>query len=153
MLPAIYYGEHKFRFFSSSFWQLRKRWDVLLMAFAEEFGNEPEVGLVTKTMSQVDAEDIIDQVHHWVGHRIDDQVAIVEGALPWWEYVMMMMMRACQAFALPTAGEGYGCPPIQALACGLPVIVTDCMGPGEVLRTDDGRAMPGVQQLSPERLS
>lgn len=56
-------------------------------------------------------------------------------------------MRACQAFVLPTAGEGWGCPPVQALACGLPVIVTDCMGPGETLKDDTGTPFPGVRFL------
>ena len=54
------------------------------------------------------------------------------------------MMRSCHAFVLPTGGEGWGCPPTQALACGLPVIVTDCQGPGEVMRDDDGKPFPGV---------
>jgi glycosyltransferase involved in cell wall biosynthesis len=141
-LSAIYHGEHKFRFFASSFWQLRKRWDLLLIAFAEEFGGEKDVGLIVKTMTQQDPDEVTTQIHGWVGHRVDDQVAIVEGSYPWWDYVMMM--RSCQAFVLPTSGEGYGCPPLQALACGLPVIVTDCMGPGETLRYDDGREFPGV---------
>jgi len=141
-LPAIYHGDHKFRFFSSSFWQLRKRWDLLLIAFAEEFCNEKEVGLIIKTMSQQEPDEISDQIHSWIGHRCDDQVAIVEGAYPWWEYVMVM--RSAHAFVLPTGGEGYGCPPLQALACGLPVIVTDCQGPGETLRVDSGEPFPGV---------
>jgi len=55
-----------------------------------------------------------------------------------------MIMRGCHAFVLPTSGEGYGCPPLQALACGLPVVITDCMGPGEVLRDNKGEPYPGV---------
>lgn len=147
-LPAVYHGPHTFRFFSSGFWQLRKRWDLLLIAFAEEFGEEKDVGLVIKTMSQESADTVVDQIHSWVGHRVDDQVAVIEGAYPWWEYVMMM--RACQAFVLPTSGEGFGCPPVQALAAGLPVIVTDCQGPGEVLRDGDGRPFEGVRFLPAE---
>jgi hypothetical protein len=149
LLPAVYHGDQKFRFFASGWWQLRKRWDLLLLAFAEEFSNEKDVGLVIKTMFDPDLKEMFDQVHQWVGHRVDDQVAIVEGALPWWEYAMMM--RACHAFVLPTSGEGYGCPPLQALACGLPVIVTDCMGPGETLRDDDGVTFPGVYFLPCEK--
>ena len=144
--PAIYHGDHKFRFFCSAFWQLRKRWDLLITAFGEEFGDEKEVGLICKCISEQPMEEIADQIHSWVGHRLDDQLAIVEGAYPWWEYVSIM--RTCQAFVLPTSGEGWGCPPVQALACGLPVIVTDCMGPGEVLRDDAGIPFPGVRFLS-----
>ena len=148
-VPAVYHGEHKFRFITSSFWQLRKRFDILIIAFAEEFAGEKDVGLIIKTLTMQPMEEILGQVSTWVGHRLDDQLAIVEGAFPWWEYVMMM--RSAHAFVLPTAGEGYGCPPVQALACGLPVIVSDCMGPGEVLRDDGGQPFPGVKFLPCEK--
>lgn len=144
-LPAIYHGDHKFRFFSLSWWQLRKRWDLLSIAFAEEFGLEKDVGLLMKTMTAQPEGEAIDQIHQWVGHRVDDQLALIEGAFPWWEIVMML--RSAHAFVLPTGGEGWGCPPVQALACGLPVIVTDCQGPGEVLRQDGGDPFPGVYFL------
>lgn len=143
LLPAVYHGPHTFRFICSAWWQLRKRWDLLLMAFAEEFGKEKNVALICKTMSEQPIEELGRQIHGWVGHGIDDQVAIVEGAFPWWEYAMMM--RSAHAFVLPTAGEGWGCPPVQALACGLPVIVTDAQGPGEVLRDGEGQPLPGVR--------
>ena len=141
-LPAVYHGEHKFLFFALSWWQLRKRWDLLSIAFAEEFGGEIDVGLLMKTMTAQPEGEAIDQIQQWVGHRIDDQVALIEGAFPWWEVVMML--RSAHAFVMPTSGEGWGCPPVQALACGLPVIVTDCQGPGEVLRGSDGKPLPGV---------
>jgi len=141
-LPAIYHGEHKFRFISVSWWQQRKRWDLLTRAFEEEFGSDKEVGIIYKTMSDLPEGSAVDQIQQWVGKRLDDQLALVEGAFPWWELVMML--RSSHAFVLPTAGEGWGCPPVQALACGLPVIVTDCQGPGEVLRDDDGKPFPGV---------
>jgi len=148
-MPAIYHGDHKFRFISLSWWQQRKRWDLLTRAFDEEFGKEKEVGMIYKTMTAQVEGEAIDQIHRWVGHRLDDQLALVEGAFPWWEVVMML--RSAHAFVLPTAGEGWGCPPVQALACGLPVIVTDCQGPGEVLRQDGGNPFPGVLFLSAQK--
>jgi len=144
-IPSIYHGDHKFRFFALSWWQLRKRWDLLTAAFDEEFGGEKEVGIIYKTMSAQPEGEACDMIKGWVGDRLDDQLALVEGAFPWWEVVMMM--RSCHAFVLPTGGEGWGCPPAQALACGLPVIVTDCQGPGEVMRDDTGKPFPGVYFL------
>ncbi len=141
-LPAVYHGDHKFRFFSMAWWQPRKRWDLLCTAFADEFEKEKEVALLMKTMSGQPEGEAVDLIQTWVGHRIDDNSALIEGAFPWWEIVMML--RSAHAFVLPTGGEGWGCPPVQALACGLPVIVTDCQGPGEVLRDADGKPFPGV---------
>lgn len=147
-LPMIYHGEHKFRFFALAWWQDRKRWDILCRAFAAEFEGEPEVGLIMKIMTNLPEGAAIETIQAWIGHKMDDQIAVIEGALPWWEVVMMM--RSCQAFCLPTGGEGWGCPPVQALACGLPVIVTDCMGPGEVLRGREGNPLPGVSLVPTE---
>jgi len=141
-LPMVYHGDHKFRFFALAWWQERKRWDLLIKAFAQEFEGEPEVGLIMKIMTNTGEGASVETIHSWIGHSMDDQIAVIEGALPWWELVMMM--RSCHAFCLPTGGEGWGCPPVQALACGLPTIVTDCMGPGEVLRDDKGEPFPGV---------
>jgi hypothetical protein len=147
-LPMVAHDDFKFRFVASGYWQLRKRWDLLLIAFAEEFGEQKDVGLICKTVSEQGPEEVTSQVHSWVGHRIDDQVAVIEGGFPWWEYVGIL--RACHAFVLPTSGEGWGCPPVQALACGLPVIVTDCQGPGEVLRGEAGEPLPGVRFVAAE---
>jgi len=144
-LPSIYHGEGKFRFIGIGWWQERKRWDLLTIAFAEEFGGDKDVGMIYKTMTGDPGGTAIDQIKGWVGDRVNDQLAVVEGGLPWWEF--MMILRSAHCFVLPTGGEGWGCPPVQALACGLPVIVTDCQGPGEVLRDDQGNPFPGVYFL------
>jgi hypothetical protein len=39
---------------------------------------------------------------------------------------------------------------VQALACWLPVIVTDCQGPGDVLRDEKGEPFPGVRFVAAE---
>lgn len=36
-------------------------------------------------------------------------------------------------FILPTSGEGFGVPTIEAMACGTPPIITDCTTSGELL--------------------
>lgn len=145
-LPFVYHGDHTFRFVAVGWWQLRKRWDLLVQAFAAEFGREKNVGLICKIMTEDGPDMVVGQIHGWIGSECDEQIAVVDGGLPWWELVGIL--RSCHAFVLPTSGEGYGCPPVQALACGLPVITTDCMGPGEVLRGWDGRPFPGVRLVS-----
>jgi glycosyltransferase involved in cell wall biosynthesis len=149
LTAAFYHGEAKFRFFAMGWWQLRKRWDILLHAFADEFGGNKDVGLVIKTLSVEPEEAVLDQVLSHLGRAYAEQVAVIAGPLPWWE--LAMIMRSMQAFVLPTSGEGWGCPPMQALALGMPVIITDCMGPGETLRDDSGDAFPGVKFLPAEK--
>jgi glycosyltransferase involved in cell wall biosynthesis len=59
----------------------------------------------------------------------------VDNPFPW--------MKGAAVFALSSAWEGFGNALIEAMACGTPVIATDCTtGPAELL--DDGRYGPLV---------
>jgi len=39
--------------------------------------------------------------------------------------------RSCDAFVLPSLVEGFGLPPLEAMACGAAAVVSDCGGPRE----------------------
>jgi hypothetical protein len=42
--------------------------------------------------------------------------------------------RSCDAFVLPSLVEGFGLPPLEAMACGAAAVVSDCGGPREYAR-------------------
>lgn len=151
--PAIYSarweGPEGFRFLAVGWWQLRKRWDILMRAFADEFLGDDDVHLVLKVHSTEPDQAILSSMAQTLEGRELSNVHLVNASYPWWQ--LASLYRACHAFVLPTGGEGYGYPFLEALATGLPVITTDGLGTGEVLRDNLGEAYPGVYLL-PARL-
>lgn len=139
---GTWYGPPGFRFVAVGWWQLRKRWDVLIRVFTREFEEDPDVWLICKIHTEDSDQEVLRQVETMAQGRDMSRVVIVNASFPWW--VLAALVRMGHAFVLPTGGEGYGLPPLEALACGLPVIVTDSLGTGEVLRDDVGRPFPGV---------
>ena len=50
---------------------------------------------------------------------------------------MVDLYNCMDAFVLPTAGEGFGIPTIEAMACGVPVAVTNYTTAWEIIKEDN----------------
>jgi hypothetical protein len=57
---------------------------------------------------------------------------------------LVALIRSCHAFVLPTRGEGWGLPILEAMACELPCIITDYSGS----RNSPTRTMPNSSASS-----
>ncbi len=53
------------------------------------------------------------------------------------EEEMIHLYNCMDVFVLPTAGEGFGIPTIEAMACGVPVAVTNYTTAWEIIKEDD----------------
>lgn len=124
-----------FRFLSNFRWTERKGYGALLRAYWEEFGAGDNVELYLRTYmapwdviqySTVGAE--MDAIMKSMG--LDEASAaaatVLDGELD--RSGLAAMYRAADAFVLPSRGEGWGLPAMEAMMSGLPAIVTNFSG-------------------------
>ncbi|HEX7317719.1 MAG TPA: glycosyltransferase [Pyrinomonadaceae bacterium] len=112
-----------YTFLSAFEWGERKAPEVLLRAFSDEFSADEEAVLVCKVYNQ----DVSVNVPRLVGAlglgegggRI---VFSINEVVP--AHQLGALYRSANCFVLPTRGEGWGLPLLEAMACGLPVIAT-----------------------------
>ena len=134
---------------------LRKGPDLLLEAFKRAFADRADVKLVVKDFGG-------DGIYAG-GMREPFREHIASAALPTLELLdrdlstaeLAALYRSCDVLVHPYRGEGFAMPVLEAMACGLPVIVTAGGPTDEFCPPDAGwrirsarREMP-VEQLGP----
>lgn len=135
-----------FRFLFVGKWEKRKGVELLIEAFCEEFGADEPVELVLHGWNPYLSHfDLDEHVRRAVGGR---RAAPVTASHPLTEGALVRLYNSCDAFVLPTRAEGWGLPVTEAMACGLPVIVTDYSAPAEYLSDDCAYLIP-VERLVP----
>jgi len=142
-----------FRFLSVFAWQARKGWDILTRAYLEEFGPREEVCLVVKTRTPKAApgtifRELISHIRDTL-RRSPDQgppVVLLPGHMR--KYELAVLYRSCDAFVLPSRGEGFGRPYLEAMATGLPTIGTAWSGNLDFM-TPENSYLIQVEALDP----
>jgi glycosyltransferase involved in cell wall biosynthesis len=127
-------GARRFNFLSVFDWTLRKGWDVLIQAFVDEFRAEEDVALIFKIHSSLgyETQQIVDHVAAFLSETLGRDPALVpdivfvDSNLP--DARMPALYRAADCFVLPSRGEGWGRPYMEAMAMCLPVIGTGWSG-------------------------
>ncbi|KAK9691556.1 hypothetical protein RND81_09G204200 [Saponaria officinalis] len=145
-------SDDEFVFLSIFKWEYRKGWDVLLKAYLTEFCRTDSVTLYlltnpyhtdvnfsNKIIEFVEDSDLIRPVSGWASvYVIDTHIAQVD--LP-------RLYKSANAFVLPSRGEGWGRPLVEAMSMSLPVIATNWSGPTEYL-TDENSYLIPVDRMS-----
>lgn len=131
-----------FVFLSVFAWGRRKGWDLLLRAFVEEFRPDEEVALALKIVSSFgrSVHDHREELERFIRHDLGrdparaPRVVIVD--LDPGDEGMSRLYRAADAYVMPSHGEGWGRPYMEAMAMGLPTIGTRWSGNLDYM-TDD----------------
>jgi glycosyltransferase involved in cell wall biosynthesis len=140
--PLPIRGRRRFNFLSVFQWSRRKGWDVLVRAFVREFWPEDNIALIIKIgyHSGHRLEQLRQQIlaelraagvaRVWPPHLVLHQANLTADELP-------RLYRTGDAFVLPTRGEGWGRPFMEAMLMGLPCIGTRYSGHLEFMNDDN----------------
>jgi glycosyltransferase involved in cell wall biosynthesis/predicted SAM-dependent methyltransferase len=104
----------------------RKGIDVLLKAFTKLFTSKDDVSLIIKDMggdSFYKGQTAKDTIEKLTQMGDSPEIIYIDEYLS--EEEMASLYRSCNLFVSPYRGEGFSLPTLEAMACGLPVIVTD----------------------------
>jgi GT2 family glycosyltransferase len=127
---------NRFTFLSVFEWGERKGADLLLRAFAEEFKESEDVLLLLAVYNRDPGVDVHEQVAR-LGLPASAPIVIMLNP-EFADHQMGALYRSADCFVLPSRGEGWGMPVLEAMACGLPVISTDWSGPADFLHPGVG---------------
>jgi len=136
-----------FTFLSVFDWGERKAPEILLRAFSDEFRHEEDAVLICKISNSDGDVDVAAQVAALnlksTGGRI---IFSLNEIIP--TYQLGALYRSVDCFVLPTRGEGWGMPILEAMACGLPVIATDWSSQRDFMNAENAYPIQ-VEKLVP----
>lgn len=140
-------SEGKFVFLSVFKWEYRKGWDVLLRSYLKEFSGVDDVALCLLTNAYHTGSDFANKIVEFVEGSALEQpvngwapVYVIDGHIA--QVDLPRLYKAANAFVLPSRGEGWGRPVVEAMAMSLPVITTNWSGPTEYLTDENSYPLP-----------
>ncbi|KAG0570881.1 hypothetical protein KC19_6G194500 [Ceratodon purpureus] len=127
-----------FVFLSIFKWEHRKGWDILLSAYLQEFSANDDVALYLLTNPYHSDRDFATVITKFVLSRSIREppsgwprVYLIDEHIP--QSQLPALYKAAACFVLPSRGEGWGRPHVEAMAMELPVIATNWSGMTEYM--------------------
>lgn len=137
----------KFTFLSVFEWGERKAPELLLRTFARTFSDRDDVLLVCKITNNDPAIDVPAEIRKLgLGSAVSRILVLHNNNIP--SYMMGSLYRSADCFVLPTRGEGWGMPILEAMACGIPTIATQWSAQTQFFNETTGHPIR-VKQLVP----
>lgn len=141
-----------FKFVSVFNWSYRKGPDALIRAYCRAFSGNDDVSLILLCRHKRASGPAAG-----VRNEVEDQIKISGNSNPpsifritkeLDENGISSLYRSCDCFVLPSRGEGYGLPYLEASLCGIPVIGTDVSAIKDILNEENSCLVP-IDRLSP----
>lgn len=138
-----------FVFVSVFKWEYRKGWDILLHAYFSAFTRKDNVVLKLRTYKpgwEIGDPNLMAQITDaaktFLKVSAPDRLFADLPRVEWIEKLVTQhelrnLYASSSAFVLPTRGEGWGLPVVEAMAVGLPVICTNASGPTAYLTKEN----------------
>jgi glycosyltransferase involved in cell wall biosynthesis len=136
-------------------WTYRKGYDALIKAYLTEFTEDDDVSLLLVSNYTRDAKgqrrfavdaEIRDYMDRYTGQTKPAHIARCGQSVG--EMEMPRLYKACNCFVLPSRGEGFGLPYVEAAMCGLPVVATNYSGHTMFLNSDNAFLLD-IDRLAP----
>lgn len=108
-------------------WGIRKGWDLLLRAYRAAFAPGDDVLLLLKIDCRAPATNPLRELRAALGAPAPPVSVIYNRPLGAAE--LAELYRDADCFVLPSRGEGWAMPVLEAMACGTPAIATAWSGP------------------------
>jgi len=137
-----------FMFLVAGYMQPRKGFAEACEAYCRAFGDRRDVCLVVKAVIDRHGRDGRQELATLAAKRGMPCIGYYEGVLS--EYELAALYRQADCLVNTHHREGFGLPPLEAMACGTPTLVTNFHGPSQYAHEDNCYLLPpGV--IEPER--
>ncbi len=131
----------------------RKGIDILLKSYITAFTSEDDICLVVKDMggdSFYEGMTAKEQINNIKNDPNSPEIEYIDDILT--EKEMFDLYRSCDLFVCPYRGEGFSLPTLEAMGCGLPVIVTEGGATDDFCDEEVSWQIPAVKRFIGDKL-